>query len=213
MCSVRGADSRPAEGVADGSAEECADEPWQQGAAGTDIWHLLRWNPFQQKLCGRQAMGFLGGSVGCEMHPEVVDDGWEQVRSRLDSAVRSLPWESFVLVRHGAADEAPYAQAAPGPAGWYVEVVSAAYLPATDWPLDEEWLRTTGWQDPDGDTLNWWRTRTPVDEVAGLLLDGLRCGRGCSDPGALVVTVGRFPDGPDGGEPLPVLDADEALAA
>lgn len=142
------------------------------------------------------------------MHKE-----WQRTRARLDEVGRSVGWGSFVLVQYGSGDEVPYAQGAPGPAGWYVEVVSAAYLPAEMWPLDEEWLRGAGWREPDGETLNWWRPRVTVDEVAGLLLDGLRLGRGCPDPTLVQVSVGRFPDGPDGGEPLPVLDVDVALAS
>ena len=142
-----------------------------------------------------------------------MDGGWEQVRLRLDPVVQSVPWGSFVLVQHGDGDRVPYAQGAPGPAGWYLEVVSAAYLPVEVWPLDEPWLTHAGWLEPDGETLNWWLSRVPADDVAGLLLDGLRHGRGCSDPSLVQVSVGRFPDGPDGGEPLPVLDDEVVLAS
>jgi len=41
-------------------------------------------------------------------------------------------------------DPRPYAQCAPEPDGWYCEVVSQTYLPATAWPIDEVALRRLG---------------------------------------------------------------------
>ena len=140
---------------------------------------------------------------------------WDLLAEELGGVVAALPWGSFVIIEYGRgeADDGPYAQAAPGPAGWYAEVVSNAYVPAADYPVDEGWLQEAGWLRPDGETLNWWRTRLCPAAVAPALIDGLRHGRECTDPSAFTFRTGRFPDGPRGGEPAPVPVGLELLTA
>ena len=139
------------------------------------------------------------------------------MRGELDTLVSTLPWGSFLIVE-GSPDvfgeSAPYAQGAPGPAGWYVEVVSEYYLPADDLhPIDTRWLTGLGFGPPDGETQNWWRIGVTASDVPGLLIAGLRVGRGCVDGSAVLVRTGRFPDRPRGGEPLPVLADVSVLVA
>lgn len=101
----------------------------------------------------------------------------------------------------------PYAQAALDPGGWYCEVVSDRYLPAHRWPLDEVALVREGWLQPDSDTDNWWRGDVLLGAAADLLVTGLWVGRGCTDENRYAISVGTFPTGPDGGEPLPEPEA------
>ena len=96
-------------------------------------------------------------------------------------------------------DDFPYVQAARSADGWYCEVVSRTYLPATAWPIDEVALRRLGWS-PPGDGDNWHREAALADDVASLLLTGLRQGRACPDDASLNWWVGTFPPGPDNGE-------------
>ena len=144
-----------------------------------------------------------------------VAGDWGPITALLDAVVSRVAWGSFVIVEYGrdGGDERPYVQAAPGPAGWYAEVVSQAYLPAAVHPIDEAWLAAAGWLEPDGQTANWWRTAVPTTEIAEVLIAGLRAGRGCADPKACTLRTGRFPDGPPGGEPLPVIAELELLTA
>lgn len=100
----------------------------------------------------------------------------------------------------------PYAQAALDPGGWRCEVVSAHYLPAHRWPSDELALARTGWLAPDDRTDNWWLPDVDLVLAARLLVDALWDGRACTDPDRYAISIGTFPTGPDGGEPLPVPD-------
>jgi hypothetical protein len=98
--------------------------------------------------------------------------------------------------------DCPFVQAAPGPSGWYAEVVSELFLPEGSWPLDREWLRGAGWLAPNDSTDNWWREHVPAQDVVACLLDGLRCARTCLLPDVVTLSTGTFPPRPRGGQPL-----------
>ncbi|MDQ1250739.1 MAG: hypothetical protein QG597_5119 [Actinomycetota bacterium] len=121
--------------------------------------------------------------------------------------LRGLRWEQFLVLEYDAEEDAaplPYAQAARDPDNWYVELVSGNYLPASAWPLDEVLLRRQGWSPPDRETANWWAACPRESAVARALVAGLRDGRSCADSHRYCWSVGTFPDGPRGGEPVPV---------
>lgn len=145
-----------------------------------------------------------------------MDNGWADIRERLELVLSYLSWGSFVIVEYDTAtlgDLSPYSQAAPGPRGWYVEVVSEQYLDAGSPAPSEGWLVHAGFNAPDAETGNWWRDRVPKDQVARVLLDGLRNGWGCADPTLVQARTGSFPPRPHGGEPVPVPDGDLAKSA
>jgi hypothetical protein len=98
----------------------------------------------------------------------------------------------------------PYAQAALEPGGWYCELVSGHHLPTHRWPLDEVGLRRSGWLVPGDGTDNFWRPDVDLREAAGILVGSLWVGRSCTDPDRYALSVGTFPSGPHGGEPLPI---------
>ena len=137
----------------------------------------------------------------------------------LTEVVMALTVGQFVVVDClvGLAESGlPYSQTARTPDGWYCEVVSAAFLPAHVWPINELALRRMGWnapypEHPDDN----WSTELPLNAaVAELLLDGLRKGRCCPDNTLVRWAVGTFPSGPDGGLPLDAdLPGDLDLAA
>lgn len=132
-----------------------------------------------------------------------------QLREQLGQRLAALAPGTFVILEFTAAtcdDPYPYSQCAREIDGWYLEVVSAHYLPAEVWPLDELALRRGGWAAPDDRTDNWWRVEPSPEAVAGLLVEALVAGRRCpSSPDAFRIVEGRFGSGgPDGGEPLPL---------
>ncbi len=91
--------------------------------------------------------------------------------------------------------------------------MSQNYLPADRWPIDELNLRRGGWVPPADDTENWWQEVDTSDGAASLLIAGLRAGRMCPDPDHFTWSIGTFPSGPDGGEPVPVPDYAPLLQA
>lgn len=134
-----------------------------------------------------------------------VDDSWASVTVRICEEVSNVPWGSFVIVDHERTrrgDDAPYAQGAPGPYGWYAEVVSDTHRHTDYLPVDAVWLRSNGWHEPDQSTSNWWRTRVPPGNIAGTLIEALQNGLRCTNPAGITLTTGRFPTGPRGGTPL-----------
>ena len=144
-----------------------------------------------------------------------VANGREELRCEIAGALGSLTPGRFAIVDYapGSGGDAPFAQAALEPTGWYLEVVSDHYLPREDWPIDEMVLRRTGWVLPPEGADNWYRyedSQTEVERLALPLLDALVEGRRCDRGGEFRVTTGRFPAGPDGGEPRPIP---QALAA
>lgn len=141
---------------------------------------------------------------------------WSDLLARVTDALATLRPGRFVLLEYHQSvtwDPCPYAQCAREVDGWYCEVVSEFYLSRELWPIDELALRRAGWLVPDGTTDNWWRSVDAAADAAALLIEGLRSGRLCPDPGSFSCTVGTFPPGPDGGEPLPIPSEDDMLLA
>lgn len=142
---------------------------------------------------------------------------WSDLLARVTEALATLRPGRFVLLEYHQSvtwDPCPYAQCAREVDGWYCEVVSEFYLPRGIWPIDELALLRSGWLVPDDTTDNWWCSVASAADAAELLILGLRSGRLCADPDSFSCTVGTFPSGPDGGEPLPIpYDSDLFLAA
>jgi len=95
----------------------------------------------------------------------------------------------------------PYAQLAVEHDGFYLEVVSAYYVPTSECPLNTRWLRSHGWSSPDADTANWWRTSNDASHAARALVTALTVARSCRDPDRFSISMGSFPPPPGGGEP------------
>lgn len=132
---------------------------------------------------------------------------WRELIDEIGQALLRLRPGQFLLLEYDALrtwDPRPYAQCAREVDSWYCEVVSQHYLGATQWPIDELALRRAGWLLPDDETANWWLNAESAEATAALLVEGLRLGRMCPDPEKFAWSVGTFPSGPDGGEPLPV---------
>ena len=128
-----------------------------------------------------------------------MQDGWADLVHDLTIDTAGMVLGQFVIVEHCAQlDPNPYVQAAPDRGGgWYCEVVSAAYLPAGVWPIDEGYLRRRGWTPPADPRDNWSRTADSPGQVAELLADGLRYGRLCPDWQQVMWRIHRFPRPPD----------------
>jgi hypothetical protein len=143
-----------------------------------------------------------------EAHMDTAALGrWNELAGEVGAALARLRPGRFLLIEYhaqGTWDPRPYAQCAREVDSWYCEVVSQNYLGASTWPIDELAMRRTGWLLPDDETANWWRNAETAEQAAELLVDGLRHGRLCPDPEAFAWSVGTFPSGPDGGEPLPI---------
>jgi len=137
----------------------------------------------------------------------LTEGRWTELADEICSALSRLRPGRFLIVQYDAEgkwDPRPYAQCAPEVDSWYCEVVSQNYLGAERWPIDELALRRMGWLLPDLETANWWRDADSAEASGRLLVEGLRQGRLCTDPELFSWSVGSFPSGPDGGEPLPV---------
>jgi hypothetical protein len=126
---------------------------------------------------------------------------WNGLVCDLAIDMAALEYREFVIVEFlaGLAPN-PYAQATPEFAGdWYCEVASAHFLPAEAWPLDGLALVSSGWEPPERPGENWARDADTAQAAARLLVEGLRFGRRCQDPGAVVWRTDRFPPRPDDG--------------
>jgi hypothetical protein len=130
-----------------------------------------------------------------------MDAGWNDLVHDLTLDLEALEQGQFVIMQHCAQlDPNPYVQAAPdGAAGWYCEVVSVAYLPATVWPIDDWYLMAAGWLPSRDPRDNWSRQGDTPAQVARLLADGLRHGRVCPDWQQVTWRTGRFPRPPEDG--------------
>jgi hypothetical protein len=140
-----------------------------------------------------------------------VDTDWAGLVSALAIDLATLEYRQFVVVEFLAGLEPnPYAQAAPEFGGdWYCEVASEHFLPVTLWPLDGFSLVAGGWEPPERPGENWARDADDAYAAAAVLMDSLRFGRACQDPGAFVWTIGRFPPRPDDdGDRDPIVPRD-----
>jgi hypothetical protein len=127
----------------------------------------------------------------------------------VQSTLEEITPGKFLLLEYlteGDLPVEPYAQAALDPGGWYCEVVSAHHLPGHRWGLDEVALARSGWRPPDLRTDNWWRADVDLGHAAAFLVDALWIARACTDPDRYAISVGTFPSGPEGGEPMPLPD-------
>lgn len=140
---------------------------------------------------------------------------WSDLADHVEAVLTDLRPDRFLVIEYIAArrwDPCPYVQCARDADGWYCEVVSENYLGRADWPIDELFLRRSGWAPPDETTQNWWRVEGGPARAASVLVDGLRDGRACPDPDAFFWSIGTFPSGgPGGGEPRP-LPRDEQVS-
>jgi len=132
-------------------------------------------------------------------------NSWRVVAEELATVALTLTWGSFLILDYDPTrlgENCPFVQAAPGPPGWFAEVVSERFLPAGAWPLDRAWLRGAAWNAPDASTDNWWCDAVAPDRIVDCLIDALRCARSCLLPDVVRITTGRFPLPPIGGETL-----------
>ena len=141
-------------------------------------------------------------------HAGLMDGGWDDLVHDLTLDLDAMEQGQFVIVQHCALlDPNPYVQAAPdGAGGWYCEVVSEAYLPATVWPIDGWYLMAAGWTPPTDPRDNWSRTADSPAHAAQLLADGLRYGRVCPDWQPVIWRTAWFPRPPDDGPEDPPAD-------
>lgn len=136
-----------------------------------------------------------------------MEKTWESLTTDLTRVLDALLPEHFVIIEFdaGLSTTNPYVQAAREPNGFYCEVVSEEFLPRAEWPILQRTLIESGWERPSGGGENWHQIVDNLPSPAAqLMLDGLRQGRVCRDPNRIAWRVGRFPPGPDGGEPVPV---------
>jgi hypothetical protein len=152
------------------------------------------------------------GQPGPGVELSADESAWDALRTEVAEALDGLGSDQFLILEyHPSGTIEPYAQAAREVGGYYCELVSEAYLPSVEWPIDEIAIRRQGWTPPDPDTQNWWTVAESADLAARLLVDGLRHGRRCDELSAFTWRDGTFPGGGgDGGEPLP---EPEGLAA
>lgn len=93
-------------------------------------------------------------------------------------------------------------QGAPdGGGGWYCELVSERYLPATVRPIDHWYLIAADWTPPTNPDDNWSHTAADPTTAAQVLVDGLRHGRACQDWQQVIWHTARFPAPPGGQGP------------
>lgn len=115
----------------------------------------------------------------------------------------------FVLVQYDTGvpfGPEPYAQAAVVGQAWHCEVVSGRYLLPGIWPLDEVALKRTGWTMAGDGAGNWSQSVASTHTAVALMVEGLRFGRHCPDPGGFLVSVESFVSrpGPRGGDGVPL---------
>jgi hypothetical protein len=129
---------------------------------------------------------------------------WAQAAELISEVLRTMPWNSFLSIQHGAGADGgpqPYAQITPGPDGAWCEIVSEEFLQPDDWPIHTERLLQTGWSKPDAEVPNWFREGVALEDAGHVTLGGLREGRSCYEADELRWHTGSFPSGtnPDGG--------------
>lgn len=113
------------------------------------------------------------------------ETAWEDLTAEIAQALADLPWHHFLTVEYetgNGLNESPFAQAFTGPGGVDVTVVSEQFLPAIVWPIDDEYLTETGWTAPSESHPQWRQHRLAPERAAGVLVQGLRYGRDCTDP-------------------------------
>lgn len=138
---------------------------------------------------------------------EPADDDWHRAGVLISDLLAQMPWNSFLRVEYAGTrtnGANPYAQATPSADGVWCEVVSEEFLPATDWPIDREFLASNDWSEPDADFPNWWKSQVSPRDAGHQIVSALRYGRKCADVTEFCWSTGEFPPGPgpDGGVTL-----------
>ncbi|BCW57842.1 hypothetical protein [Arthrobacter sp. StoSoilB20] len=138
---------------------------------------------------------------------EPIDHDWHRAGVLISDLLAQMPWNSFLRVEYAGTrtnGANPYAQATPSADGVWCEVVSEEFLPATDWPIDREFLASNDWSEPDADFPNWWKSQVSPRDAGHQIVSALRYGRKCVDVTEFRWSTGEFPPGPgpDGGVTL-----------
>lgn len=145
-----------------------------------------------------------------------MDEDRSELEAWVQAALDSITPGQFLLLEYLTGDALPvepYAQAALDPGGWYCEIVSAHHLPGHLRRLDELALVRDSWRAPDSGTDNWWQSDVTLNAAARLLVDALWFARDCTDPDLYAISIGTFPSGPRGGEPLPLSEWTDLVIA
>ncbi|MCU6482462.1 ADP-ribosylglycohydrolase family protein [Arthrobacter sp. A2-55] len=130
---------------------------------------------------------------------EDLDNYWDRAAGSLADEIQWLKDGDFLTVDYGTENPelVVYGQLSIEDDGFHCEVVSNAFMPADDWPLDSAYLVAAGWTPPGDENPNWHRVQSGAAATAALILAGLRYGRGCRDPRRLGWEPATFPDGVD----------------
>jgi len=159
---------------------------------------------FVARLDHIRCLSLLSNVRGVPDHWRVAAT-WTDLIDQVQSCLERTGSHQFVLVEYdgqllGGPD--PYAQAARIEGSWHCEVVSARYLMPGRWPLNEVWLKGSGWSLSALAGANWFQSADTELSAATALVDGLRLGRQCAEPTRFCVSVHSFSGGPgpDDGE-------------
>jgi hypothetical protein len=128
---------------------------------------------------------------------EDLDNYWDRAADSLADEIQWLKDGDFLRVDYDTENPelVVYGQLSVEDDGFHCEVVSNAFMPADDWPLDPAYLVAAGWSPPGDENPNWHRVHSGAAATAALVLAGLRYGRGCSDPRRLGWEPATFPGG------------------
>ncbi|WP_129662322.1 TY-Chap domain-containing protein [Rothia uropygialis] len=168
-----------APGRCDPRYEENWVGPWGNGESASGAQGPGSWSPQHWIDRGIGVVEHVGGEATGD------ETAWRSLIEEIGQAIKELPWKHFLTVDYATGNtggDSPYAQAFTGPGGVSVSLVSEHFLPAIMWPLDEEYLKEAGWTPPNPHRWHWEQSQLALNEAAGLLVDALRYGRGCSDP-------------------------------
>lgn len=117
---------------------------------------------------------------------------WNSVTADVADFVAAMKPGNFVIVSYmSEGDDAPYGQFALEET-LQCEVASEQFVPTDLWPLDEAYFHNTGWSAPDSESPNWHRPPADPQQSAQGVIDGMRFGRGCSDPRLFSWVSGSF---------------------
>lgn len=119
---------------------------------------------------------------------------WAEIARELAGSLEEMTSLEYLLVIYdiGLSEYSVYGQFAINEGNFQCEVVSEQFLPADVWPINDGYLRHSGWSAPENGNPNWSMRQDKPERAADSVLTAMRSGLGCTDPQLISLTVGRF---------------------
>ncbi|MHA7271463.1 TY-Chap domain-containing protein [Arthrobacter sp. HLT1-20] len=135
-----------------------------------------------------------GPFVDTDLAAQEPGRDWAEIARDVAGFLKEMTSREYLLVTYdiGLRDYSVYGQFAINEGNFQCEIVSEQFLPADVWPINDTYLRHSGWSAPENGNPNWSMRQDQAERAADSVLTAMRSGLGCADSQLIKMNFGRF---------------------